>query len=119
MHVYYFLFELYTRTVVYGTETWTGGGHAVYCCSLSLHLILQHFSVGWNFQTLLFISYNTIDVQMYLHHSRHYGPPHIFMHVITLVQGGRTKHMHCKWMVWCSQVHKWSMATEVLDRWAS
>ena len=44
MHVYYFLFELDTRTVVYGTETWTGGGHAVYCCSLSLHLILQHFS---------------------------------------------------------------------------
>ena len=51
--MYYFLFELDTRTVVCGTETWTGGGNAVHCCSLCLQLRRQHFSVGWNVQTLL------------------------------------------------------------------
>lgn len=47
-----------------GTETWTGGGHAAYCCSLSLQLRRQHFSVGWDVQTLLL---SLITQLMYKH----------------------------------------------------
>jgi hypothetical protein len=137
-HVYYFLFELDTRTVVYGTEIWNSGDHAAYCSSLSLwnrdlerwwpcH-VLQLFKFtfktaalqcGVESSNIAFISYNTTDVYTFLCHSHYYGARHICTHMITLVWGGRTKHMHCRWMVWCSKVHKRSMATEVLDGWAS
>jgi hypothetical protein len=91
------------------------------CCVLLLFKFTIEkaaFQCGVECSNIAFIPYTT-DVWTFLHHSHRCGPPHICLYVITLVRGGRTKHTHCRWMVWCSKVHKRSMATETLDGWAS